>query len=125
MVIVDTTVWIDFFNDTSTPETEWLDRELTQQRLGLLDLILCEVLQGVSTEEEAADVLRELRTFQIFDSTGIDLAIGAARNYRRYADKDRRYARRSTASSRRSVSTAGMPYFITSETSILSSSISG
>ncbi len=82
MVIVDTTVWIDFFNGTSTPETEWLDRELTQQRLGLLDLILCEVLQGVSTEEEAADLLRELRAFEIFESTGVDLATAAARNYR-------------------------------------------
>jgi predicted nucleic acid-binding protein len=82
MVIVDTTVWIDYFHDTSTPQTEWLDRELTQQRLGLLDLILCEVLQGVSTEEEAAEVLRELRAFEIFESTGGDVATRAARNYR-------------------------------------------
>jgi predicted nucleic acid-binding protein len=89
MVIVDTTVWIDFLNGTSTPETEWLDQQLTQQRLGLLDLILCEILQGVPTEEKAADVLRELRAFEIFESSGVDLAIGAARNYRLLREKGR------------------------------------
>jgi len=38
VVIIDTTVWIDYLNGASTPETEWLDRELTRQRLGLTDL---------------------------------------------------------------------------------------
>jgi predicted nucleic acid-binding protein len=89
MVIVDTTVWIDFLNGASTPETEWLDRQLTQQRLGLLDLILCEVLQGVPTEEKAADVFRELRTFEIFASGGVDLAMSAARNYRLLREQGR------------------------------------
>lgn len=43
MVIVDTTVWIDYLSGDETPQTAWLDRELTQQRLGLTDLILCEI----------------------------------------------------------------------------------
>jgi hypothetical protein len=38
MVIVDTTVWVDYLNDVTTPETEWLDSHLTRQPLGLLDL---------------------------------------------------------------------------------------
>jgi predicted nucleic acid-binding protein len=57
VVIVDSTVWIDFFNGVETPETDWLDRELSEQRLGVLDLIVCEVLQGVSSDEEAEEVL--------------------------------------------------------------------
>ena len=82
MVIVDTSVWVDFLNDVDTAETRWLDQHLATQRLGLVDVIVCEVLQGLSTEEEAAEVLRELRQFEIFDTGGLDLAIAAARNYR-------------------------------------------
>jgi hypothetical protein len=40
MVIVDTTVWIDYLGGVTTPHTSWLDRELTRQRLALTDLIL-------------------------------------------------------------------------------------
>ena len=47
MTIVDTTIWIDYLAGTVNPHTEWLDRELSRQRLGLTDLILCEVLQKV------------------------------------------------------------------------------
>ena len=47
MVIVDTTVWIDYLGGELTPQTGWLDRELQNQRLGLTDVILCEVLQGI------------------------------------------------------------------------------
>ena len=83
MVIVDTTVWVDYLNDVATPETDWLDRQLARQRLGLLDLMVCELLQGLSTDEEAARVLRDLRRFTVFETGGVDLAIEAARNYRR------------------------------------------
>ena len=82
MVIVDTTVWVDYLNGVSTPEVEWFDRESERQRLGLLDLTVCEVLQGVSTDAAAARVLRTLRRFKVFDTGGIALAEAAARNYR-------------------------------------------
>ena len=82
MVIVDTTVWIDFLGGHSTAEAAWLDRELTRQRLGLTDLILCEILQGIPTEGEAARTLKELRRFAVFSTGGIELAATAARNYR-------------------------------------------
>lgn len=82
MVIVDTSVWIDFLNDSTTPETAWLDGQLTEQRLGILDVIVCEVLQGLSTEEEAAEVLRDLGRLEVFETGGLALATAAARNYR-------------------------------------------
>jgi predicted nucleic acid-binding protein len=82
VVIVDTTVWVDYLNGISTLEVEWFDRESERQRLGLLDLTVCEVLQGVSTDAAAAHVLRTLRRFEIFDTGGIPLAEAAARNYR-------------------------------------------
>ena len=82
MVIVDTSVWVDYLNAIDTAETQWLDRELAGQRLGLLDLMLCEVLQGLRSEEEAKRVGRELMRFEVFETGGVELAVDAARNYR-------------------------------------------
>ena len=82
MVIVDTTVWVDYLNDVATPETDWFDEQLARQPLGLLDLMVCEILQGLSTDEDAARVLRDLRQFQFFETGGLDLATEAARTYR-------------------------------------------
>ena len=82
MIIVDTTVWIDYFRAISNPETEWLDDELGRRRLGLTDIILCEVLQGVRDERTAADVERQLLKLQVFHSGGVELARDTARNYR-------------------------------------------
>lgn len=82
MVIVDTTVWIDYLQGVTNRETAWVHAELDRQRLGLTDVILCEVLQGVRDERAAKDVERQLLKLQVFESGGIDLALEAARNYR-------------------------------------------
>ena len=82
MVIVDTTVWVDYFRGITNPETDWLDAELDRQRLGLTDIILCEVLHGVRDESTATDVERRLLKLEVFTSGGVDLAREAARNYR-------------------------------------------
>jgi predicted nucleic acid-binding protein len=57
VVIVDTTVWVDYLRGTSTPQADWLDRELTRRRLGLTDLILCEVLQGIPSDQQTASTV--------------------------------------------------------------------
>jgi hypothetical protein len=82
MVIIDTTVWIDYLRGIETPETRWLDGQLNQQRLGLTDLILCEVLQGIRNQGEFARVRAELLRFQVFQTGGSSLAVAAAQNYR-------------------------------------------
>lgn len=82
MVIVDSTVWVDYFNGRHNPETDWLDDQMGDERLGLTTLILCEVLQGVRDERRAALVEAELRGLEIFEAGGVGLAIQAARNYR-------------------------------------------
>lgn len=89
MVIVDTTVWVDYLSGHPTAETDWLEHHLTRQRLGLLDLMLCEILQGLSTDEDAARVLRHLRHFEVFETGSVELAIEAARNYRRLRSRGR------------------------------------
>ena len=83
MVIVDTTVWIDYLTGVRNAETDWLDREVDRQRLGLTELILCEVLQGIRDEASFDRARREFRRFEIFTTGGEELAIAAARNYRK------------------------------------------
>ena len=81
MVIVDTSVWIEYFRGVDHPETIWLERELQRQPLGLTDLILCEILQGVRDavfRQVRADLLR----FHVFESCSVMLALSAAENYR-------------------------------------------
>lgn len=82
MVVIDTTVWIDYLRGAANPETHWLERELQRQRLGLTDLILWEVLQGIPDRALFAQVRDELLKFQLFETGGTDLAIASAQNYR-------------------------------------------
>jgi predicted nucleic acid-binding protein len=89
MVIVDTSVWIDYLRGTSNAEVRWLDRELQRQRLGLTDLILCEVLQGVRDKGTFDRVRQDLLRFQVFETGGIDLAVTAAENYRKLRERGR------------------------------------
>ena len=94
MVIVDTTVWIDYLGGVANPETEWLNAALDRERLALTDLILCEVLQGVRDERIAKDVERQLLRLEVFGTGGIEVARDAARNYR--ALRSRGYTVRKT-----------------------------
>ena len=82
MVIVDTTVWIDYLRGDENPETSWLEGNLSRRRLALTDLILCEVLQGFQDSDEFARVRGDLLKFHVFHGVGTDLAIAAAANYR-------------------------------------------
>ena len=81
MVIVDTTVWIDYFRGSDNSETQWLDRELQRQPLGLTDLNLWEILQG--TPDSAFQQMQaDLLNFHVFSTGGKQIAIASARNYR-------------------------------------------
>jgi predicted nucleic acid-binding protein len=82
MIIVDTTVWIDYLGGTANLHTDWLDRELNQQRLGLTDLILCEILQGIREDSTFTRVRRHMSKFEVFDTGGTELAVASAQNYR-------------------------------------------
>jgi predicted nucleic acid-binding protein len=83
MVIVDTTVWIDYLSKANNRQTNWLVRELGRQPLGLTDIVLCEVLQGIRSHAAFAGIRHDLEKFHIFDTGGSELAVAAAQNYRR------------------------------------------
>ena len=52
MILVDSSVWIDYFGDTLSPQVERLDRMLDHQNVLVGDLILVEVLQGIRSDRE-------------------------------------------------------------------------
>ena len=81
MILIDTTVWIDYLRGITTSQVEWLEGALERQRLGLVDLILCEVLQGVRDHQQLEEVSRALSRFAIFMTGGTELALASARNY--------------------------------------------
>jgi hypothetical protein len=82
MVIVDTSVLIDYFGDRRTWQVDWLDLELSRQRIGITSLVLAEVLQGIPRDRVFDSTLDALGAFVIFDGAGADLAISSAQNYR-------------------------------------------
>ncbi|WP_374563373.1 PIN domain nuclease [Nitrosomonas sp.] len=82
MVLVDTSVWVDFFNGKMTDETGKLDQYLSSTVIVVGDLILAEVLQGFRYDKDyriAKSLLTELELVQLCNS---DLAIIYAQNYR-------------------------------------------
>jgi predicted nucleic acid-binding protein len=89
MVIVDTTVWIEYLRGLQNPETQWFDSELTRQHFGLTDLNLCEVLQGIRGDKAFSQVRRELRKFELVTTGGEELALAAAVNFRTLRERGR------------------------------------
>jgi predicted nucleic acid-binding protein len=82
MILVDSSVWIDFFNGRDTDETRFLDGALSTDTICIGDLILGEVIQGFRSDKDyrlARELLMELPLFQIMTP---DLALVAADNYR-------------------------------------------
>jgi len=82
VIIVDTTVWIDYIGGRETPHAAWLDAAIPVTRLGLTDIILCEILQGVRGEAQARRLAFEMARFEIFATGGTELSVAAAANYR-------------------------------------------
>ena len=82
MILVDSSVWIDYFNGTVTPQTEKLDRLLGQEPLAIGDLTLAEVLQGFQSERDFNEARRLLTSLTVVALGGQEIAIQAARNFR-------------------------------------------
>ncbi len=82
MIIVDTSVWIDLLRGTQTPQTDWLKETLKHQPLGLTDLILCEVLQGIREDRVYTEIRKTFLGYEIYSTGGTALALAAAENFR-------------------------------------------
>lgn len=82
MILVDSSVWIDYFRGIATPQTDRLDALLGVQPLATGDVVLAEVLQGFTGEREFNKALQLLTSLQVIEVGGQDVAIPAARNFR-------------------------------------------
>lgn len=83
MILVDSSVWIDFFRNRPTPQAEWLDRHLGVEGLVVGDLILAEVLRGFKDERGFNATRRMLGRLEQVSLCREDLAVEAARNFRK------------------------------------------
>jgi predicted nucleic acid-binding protein len=82
VILVDSSVWVDYFNGVSTPQTTKLDHLLRTEPLATGDLILVEVLQGFQHESSFETVRRALMSLTIVQLGGTEIALQAARNFR-------------------------------------------
>lgn len=83
MILVDSSVWVDYLRGAATPQTDKLDSLLGVVPLAIGDLILAEVLQGCSTDREFNQVKRTLGTLELITLGGLDVAVQAAKNFRK------------------------------------------
>jgi len=82
LILVDSSVWIEYFQGTINAKTEILDRLLGRQPLIVGDLILTEVLQGFRSDRDFMDARKLLSAFTLVELGGADIAIQAAQNFR-------------------------------------------
>ncbi|MDO8684500.1 MAG: PIN domain-containing protein [Armatimonadota bacterium] len=80
MVIVDSSVWIDLLRGRETQETVAFERLAAEEEIGLGDLILYEVLQGVTPADRVEKVKSHMLTFPVFTIGGRDLVLEAVHN---------------------------------------------
>jgi predicted nucleic acid-binding protein len=82
VIVVDSSVWIDFLNGRNAPHVRRLRALLGTEEIIVGDLMLCEVLQGLDSERAAQEVEALLRRFEIVPMAGDVIATAAARNFR-------------------------------------------
>ena len=82
MIVVDSSIWIDYFNGTISKETDWLDESLGVEPIIIGDIILAEVLQGFQSEKDFKTAKRLLLEIPFIDMLGQELAVKSAMNYR-------------------------------------------
>lgn len=83
MILVDSSVWIDFFRNRPSVQAEWLDRNLGIESLVVGDLILAEVLRGFRDDRGFNEARRMLARLSQVTLGGEDIAVESARNFRR------------------------------------------
>jgi predicted nucleic acid-binding protein len=82
MILVDSSVWIGYFNGADTWQTRWLDHALQHEVVIIGDLILAEVLQGFRSDAEHVRAEQMLLGLEVVELGGSERALRAARRYR-------------------------------------------
>ncbi|SRR6056297_344192 len=87
MILVDSSVWIDFFNDNQTAETQSLSDILGLLPIAIGDLMLAEVLQGFRKNNDFRTALELFESVTVLELGGREIAIQSARNFRKLRSK--------------------------------------
>ena len=74
MILVDSSVWIDYFKGTINAQTEKLDSLLGRELLAVGDLILTEVLQGFKSERDFNEAKSMLTSLMVVELGGLKIA---------------------------------------------------
>ena len=82
MILVDSSVWIDYFNGQTTPQVDRLDQLLVTQPLAVGDLILVEVLQGFRHDTDYTTAKQLLTSLTVFNLLNTDLALQSSEHFR-------------------------------------------
>lgn len=83
MIVVDSSVWIDFLRNQATPQTARLEQWLGQRPIAIGDLMLTEVLQGIPADRDFDKARNLFAAFPVIVIGGEAVALEAARNYRK------------------------------------------
>lgn len=87
MILVDSSVWVDYFRGTQSEHTERLHALLGVEPIAIGDLILTEVLQGMTSDRDFREARRLLTSLEIVVLGGQAVAIQAAQNFRKLREK--------------------------------------
>lgn len=82
MILVDSSVWIDYFRGAVTPQADLLDTLLGTEPIATGDLILTEVLQGFGSDRDFDQARKLFDALTVIELGGKRVAIQAARNFR-------------------------------------------
>jgi predicted nucleic acid-binding protein len=81
VILVDSSVWIDYFRGVANRQTDRLDALLGSEPLAVGDIVLAEVLRGFTDDRDFGQALQMMTALTIIDIAGQDVAIQAARNF--------------------------------------------
>ncbi|MCH8493572.1 MAG: PIN domain nuclease [Idiomarina sp.] len=82
MILVDTSVWIDYFNGVQSEYTDFLDAKIVEGTVAMGDLIFLEILQGIRNDREYRTTKKVLLTLDLFEMFGKSMPEKCAENYR-------------------------------------------
>lgn len=82
MILVDTSVWIDYFKGVENPQTDLLDASIVQGSVAIGDLIFLEILQGIRSDNEYRQTKHSLLALDQYEMFGKEMAGKCADNYR-------------------------------------------
>ncbi|HDH06006.1 MAG TPA: PIN domain nuclease [Nitrospirae bacterium] len=87
MIIVDSSIWINYFNGKNSQKTDWLDEALGIEPIIMGDIILTEILQGFQNDKDFKTAKMLLLEFPFVEMLGQEIAIKSALNYRKLRQK--------------------------------------